>query len=429
MAAGAMAAGRRRGEVDGGGIGRTLTEEMVFMRTKCNRLDLIKHLNLWGNDLQNISVIRHMPNLEVLSLSVNRVDTLNDLRGCPRLAELYLRKNNVQDLAEVQYLCNLRHLRVLWLSDNPCASLPHYRMYILQRLPSLGKLDSQEVTADERREAQCAHLADFPTRVDDSESPGEEGYPAVEASDESPGRADSSRAQPRAGAGGAPGSSPQHGERRPSAAREETPSAFGEASRASRHSACSFHLQESSPARHWVAATAASSRGSGEAPPGGAAAARGPPAREGADGASDEEAPSSEGEHWAASQGRGQYLDSGGELDRPDRVPERAHQAWPRADSPGMPVARRSSVDDRREGGQRRVQRAASGAREGTATGIGRGTDRGSAARGAATPSGSAGAPARADNVLCAVLALVKELDGQGLELVRRAVDQRLFEA
>jgi len=35
--------------------GRALTQEMVFMRTKCNRMDLIKNLNLWGNDLQDIS--------------------------------------------------------------------------------------------------------------------------------------------------------------------------------------------------------------------------------------------------------------------------------------------------------------------------------------------------------------------------------------
>jgi hypothetical protein len=31
----------------------------------------------------------------------------------------------------------------------------------------------------------------------------------------------------------------------------------------------------------------------------------------------------------------------------------------------------------------------------------------------------------RADNILCAVLALIKELDRQGLELVRRAIEQR----
>lgn len=406
------------------------------MRTKCNRLDLIKHLNLWGNDLQNISVIRQMPNLEVLSLSVNRVETLNDLRGCPRLAELYLRKNNVRDLAEVQCLCNLRHLRVLWLNDNPCATLPHYRMYILQRLPGLGKLDSQEVTADERRQAQYADLADVPTRVDDDceESPREEGYPAAEALDESHGwGGESCRAQPRASLDGTPGSRPsQHGERRSFAAHGETTPAQ-EASRASRHSAASFHLQESSPASHGASATAASSRGHGRASFGDAAGSRllsaTPPAREEPDGASDEEHPSSEGERWAARQGRGQYLDYGDECDRPDHMPERAHQAWPNVDSPGMMVARGSGNDGMRDGGRHRAQRAASGGAAAATRTVERRTSRGSGAGGAATPPGNAGTPARADNVLCAVLALVKELDEQGLELVRRAVDQRLCEA
>jgi len=174
---------------------------MVFMRTKCNRMELIKHLNLWGNDLRNISVIRQMTNLEVLSLSVNRVGSLSALRGCPKLRELYLRKNDIRDLAEVQCLANLQNLRVLWLNENPCATLPHYRMYVLQRLPNLEKLDSQEVTADERRQAQYADLADVPTRVDDDseESPREEGYPAAEALDESHGwGGESCRAQPRA---------------------------------------------------------------------------------------------------------------------------------------------------------------------------------------------------------------------------------------
>lgn len=145
---------------------RTLTEEMVFMRTKCNRLDLIKNLNLWGNDLHNINVLRFMPNLEVLSLSVNSVSTLADLKHLSKLSELYLRKNEISDLSEVQHLVNLRHLRVLWLNDNPCAKLPHYRQYVLHHLPSLAKLDSQDVTDDERRRAQRPLTPDVPTRLD-----------------------------------------------------------------------------------------------------------------------------------------------------------------------------------------------------------------------------------------------------------------------
>merc|ERR1712100_224332 len=41
------------------------------------------------------------------------------------------------------------------------------------------------------------------------------------------------------------------------------------------------------------------------------------------------------------------------------------------------------------------------------------------------TPGNANERAARADNILCAVLALIKELDGQGLELVRRAIEQR----
>lgn len=39
-----------------------------------------------------ISIIRQMPNLEVLSLSVNKISTLADFAHCPKLRELYLRK-------------------------------------------------------------------------------------------------------------------------------------------------------------------------------------------------------------------------------------------------------------------------------------------------------------------------------------------------
>eukprot|EP00929_Paragymnodinium_shiwhaense_P083644 TRINITY_DN44646_c0_g1_i1.p1 TRINITY_DN44646_c0_g1~~TRINITY_DN44646_c0_g1_i1.p1 ORF type:complete len:486 (+),score=107.76 TRINITY_DN44646_c0_g1_i1:158-1615(+) len=145
---------------------RTLTEEMVFMRTKCNRMDLIKNLNLWGNDLHNINVLRFMPNLEVLSLSVNSVSTLVDLRNLSRLSELYLRKNHICDLAEVLHLINLPQLRVLWMNDNPCATLPHYREYVLHHLPRLVKLDSQEVTEEERRRAAHMDMGEMETCVE-----------------------------------------------------------------------------------------------------------------------------------------------------------------------------------------------------------------------------------------------------------------------
>ena len=60
----------------------------------------------------------------------------------PRLKELYLRKNSIRDISEIGCLKCLPKLRVLWLSDNPCASVEKYRMTVLKNLPKLTKLDT-----------------------------------------------------------------------------------------------------------------------------------------------------------------------------------------------------------------------------------------------------------------------------------------------
>ena len=39
-----------------------------------------------------------MPNLEIVSLSVNKIHSLKDFVYCSKLQELYLRKNNIKDL-------------------------------------------------------------------------------------------------------------------------------------------------------------------------------------------------------------------------------------------------------------------------------------------------------------------------------------------
>ncbi|KAK5985535.1 hypothetical protein GCK32_020084 [Trichostrongylus colubriformis] len=84
-----------------------------------------------------------MVNIEVLSLSVNRVETLQPLRNCTRLVELYLRKNNIQSLTELEYLKDLRNLRVLWIDENPCTRSGDYRHRVLRILPQLTKLDDR----------------------------------------------------------------------------------------------------------------------------------------------------------------------------------------------------------------------------------------------------------------------------------------------
>ena len=65
--------------------GKPLTKDLIFTKTKSDNLHSIKNLNLWGNDLEDLSLIEKMPNLEVVSLSVNKIATLRDFAKCHRL--------------------------------------------------------------------------------------------------------------------------------------------------------------------------------------------------------------------------------------------------------------------------------------------------------------------------------------------------------
>jgi hypothetical protein len=134
-------------------MAKPLTEDLILMRTKAGNLELIKNLNLWGNEIDDVSVLKEMPNIEVLSLSVNRISTLKPFQYCKKLTELYLRKNLISDLSELRYLQNLPSLKVLWLWENPCAESSNYREKVLALLPNLVKLDNQAVTNEEKNQA------------------------------------------------------------------------------------------------------------------------------------------------------------------------------------------------------------------------------------------------------------------------------------
>ena len=96
--------------------GNILKESLVYAKTKCEQLDAVVHLNLWGSHLSDVSLISKMSNVEIVSLSVNQISSLEPFSYCSKLSELYLRKNKIHDVEEVVYLKDLKNLRLLWLS-------------------------------------------------------------------------------------------------------------------------------------------------------------------------------------------------------------------------------------------------------------------------------------------------------------------------
>ncbi|XP_041660336.1 cilia and flagella associated protein 410 [Cheilinus undulatus] len=128
-----------------------LTRKLVLAKAKASDLESVKKLNCWGCNLTDISIFTQMPNIEVLTLSVNGISSLSPLSGCLSLVELYLRRNMIPSLSELSHLRPLTRLKVLWLAENPCCGSDpsQYRLTVLRCLPHLQKLDNQVVTEDE----------------------------------------------------------------------------------------------------------------------------------------------------------------------------------------------------------------------------------------------------------------------------------------
>jgi cilla- and flagella-associated protein len=62
-----------------------LTQDLVLTKSKCDNLLNVKNLNLWGNEIDDMKLLKNMPNVEVLSLSVNKISTLKDFAHCHKL--------------------------------------------------------------------------------------------------------------------------------------------------------------------------------------------------------------------------------------------------------------------------------------------------------------------------------------------------------
>lgn len=122
-----------------------LTKEAILSRYQVDSLSDIKKISMWGSDIEDISILSQVPNLTVLSLSVNKIKSLSPLSSCLNLRELYLRKNFISSLAEINHLTPCKQLSILWLEENPICHHPNYHSHIIKLLPQLTKLDNEVI--------------------------------------------------------------------------------------------------------------------------------------------------------------------------------------------------------------------------------------------------------------------------------------------
>ena len=150
-------------------MSKKLTRELIVQKVKSDRLESIKKLNLWGSNLEDISIISQMPSLEIVSLSVNKIHSLKAFQNLRNLKELYLRQNAISNLNEIKYLGDCDNLTKLWLKENPICSNPNYREVIICVLPQVQNLDDKEITEDERIRAEKKLSGNYNEEEDDDD--------------------------------------------------------------------------------------------------------------------------------------------------------------------------------------------------------------------------------------------------------------------
>ncbi|CAH8637138.1 unnamed protein product [Schistosoma rodhaini] len=142
-----------------------LSPNLIMLRSRGENVQFITKLNLWGLKLKHVSTLKCMPNLKIINMSSNCLQSLEPFSNCLNLCELYIRSNQIVNIDEVAHLKYLNMLEKLWLSGNPCChyfknyernekvlcdSLVVYRCTVIRNIQSLMHLDQEVITLEER---------------------------------------------------------------------------------------------------------------------------------------------------------------------------------------------------------------------------------------------------------------------------------------
>jgi U2 small nuclear ribonucleoprotein A' len=113
-------------------------------------------LDLSDNDITKFDGFPLLNRVTSIFASNNRIATIAEDLGSKvaNLETLVLINNRVENLADLDPLATCKKLSTLSLLKNNVTNKPHYRLYLINRVPSLKILDFRKVKEKERTEAK-----------------------------------------------------------------------------------------------------------------------------------------------------------------------------------------------------------------------------------------------------------------------------------
>ena len=96
---------------------KTFTEQNVLDYCQINNInqDNIIILNLYNNELTDISNIKYLNKLETLNISFNKIEDISVIKDLNSLKILHIGDNKIEDISVIQYLIELNSLNINYL--------------------------------------------------------------------------------------------------------------------------------------------------------------------------------------------------------------------------------------------------------------------------------------------------------------------------
>lgn len=118
--------------------------------------DQFNSIDLSDNEIQKLENFPLLPKLKMLLLSNNRVARIAPGLGehIPNIDTLILSNNKIESLSELDNLESFKKLKMLSLLGNPVTQKPNYRLHLIAKLPGLKVIDFRKVKPREKADAR-----------------------------------------------------------------------------------------------------------------------------------------------------------------------------------------------------------------------------------------------------------------------------------
>ncbi|TMS33213.1 hypothetical protein L596_000976 [Steinernema carpocapsae] len=118
--------------------------------------DFFDTIDFSDNNIRKIENLPLLKRLTMLLLHNNRIQQIEQNIGesLPNLKTLVLTNNNLCELGDIDALASCHKLEYLSLIGNPLTHKAHYRLYVINKLPTVRVLDFKRVKEAERDSAK-----------------------------------------------------------------------------------------------------------------------------------------------------------------------------------------------------------------------------------------------------------------------------------